>query len=196
MFFSQYTKGIIVLDQDGQLLIANRLAKNLIAKSNSIEIDDDQVVFNDKNLEKLFESALDVSQPDANSTTFFWADIEFEYPLRIDVLPVNGNNRISSHDCADVIISIDTAGLKVHRIHQQFQSYYRLTKTEVDLVERLLKGLTLRQYAVERKVTVSTARWTLGNIFTKVSVNSQRELIVLATHFADQKIFLSAEKYN
>ena len=184
-FFSKFSKAIIVLDEEGKVLVENFLATKFNSRSKSLNIIGNRIVCFDKELEIKLKEMVDAALYEKQCSTFFWEDKEFEYPLRIEVCSTNYDNMPSAQKQPYLIVSLDTPGLKTQKIHHQLQTYYGFTRTEFDLVEHLVRGLTLREYAKERKVTISTARWTLGNIFTKANLNSQRELIMLATHFSD-----------
>ena len=50
---------------------------------------------------------------------------------------------------------------------ERFNERYDLTNTELLLTEAIFNDVSLKEYAASRKIKISTARWTLDNIFEK-----------------------------
>lgn len=64
-----------------------------------------------------------------------------------------------------------------------FQRQYKLTKSELNLSLALLNGQSLGSYTLLNSVLKNTVRWTLGNVFSKIEVNSQVALVSLMYKF-------------
>ena len=57
--------------------------------------------------------------------------------------------------------------------------FYGLTPAEARLAEQLLAGASIKEAAEQLQVAERTARWTLGQVFTKTGTRRQSELIRL-----------------
>ncbi|MDJ0807150.1 MAG: helix-turn-helix transcriptional regulator [Gammaproteobacteria bacterium] len=98
-------------------------------------------------------------------------------PLQIYIVPYFHSPENSIRSQASVIVMLSDPTMNRRIDTQQIKHLFSLTPTEAKLAESLSAGLSLKEYASHQAVSFNTARWHLRNIFDKVGVNSQQELI-------------------
>lgn len=79
----------------------------------------------------------------------------------------------------DVYYSIIIRPREVYSRQSNSHSLSSLTFREIEIVEQLVKGRTYQQVSDELYVSLSTVRNHLQNIFKKLEINNQRQLILL-----------------
>lgn len=81
----------------------------------------------------------------------------------------------------DAVASLFIADPESGRVSatQVLEHVYQLTHAEADLVRLLSQGYSLEQAAVERNVTINTARGQLKQVFAKTDTRRQGELVRL-----------------
>ncbi len=187
---SRKNRGTIILDENANVLFANKQAHDLCSKSETISIDNGSLnsLTSSQNIE--LESNLTMVAQQKIPKTVFWQESSFSHPVRMDIFPVLNDKVFTDPATAPLnsvptILTIETIGLRTPKISPKFTELYKLTPTEFETVKSLAQGMSLSAFADKKGNCISTVRWTVRNIFAKTKTNSQRELVALANLFFD-----------
>ena len=101
-------------------------------------------------------------------------------PLLLHVLPVPPTNDLSSllpEPLALVMIGDPAAP---HLSAETYRSLFSLTQAEAALMSALVAGISVREWAAQRGIAVSTVRTQVASLLEKAGVDSQARLVSLA----------------
>lgn len=182
--FGNSRHGILVLDEKGKVLFANREAERIARSGNGVAIRSGHLSVDDTHMaaeiERLMSRALGISR----ETGF--APMR---PLRIPqkcgrhfyeflMIPVtDGAQRAILPPTAAFMVAITDPETVVGVSHQRLRGY-GLTGAEARLCQALVRTGSLNHAADELHISHSTARSHLKNIFTKLGVTSQVQLVM------------------
>lgn len=176
--------GIVLLDREQHPVFTNRTADRIIALDDGFSLGPEGLhaanAHDDASLQKVFddiiwgrrstkhgEVVLAVSRPSGKRA----------FPVIVGKLHevVNGT---STEDAAiSVIFGVPEAGQGISP--EALQSAYELTPAESELVGLLAEGLSLREAASRRGVSLNTVRTQIKHVFAKTETNRQGALIRL-----------------
>lgn len=177
-------KAALFLDNTNRVLFANQFAYSLFERASDFHLENQAVVNSNIEQDADYRAALKRVSNQLVPRTIFWRDQNVSYPVRLDILPIF-DKIIADESTAVVLVVIETYEPKAAAIKSDFGDFYKLTRSEVSIVELLFQGLSLHECASFKGRTISTIRWTLRNIFTKTNVKSQKELLSIAALFSD-----------
>ncbi len=91
---------------------------------------------------------------------------------------------LAAHDDAQTVLALDAVRLRWSvETGAAFQKALHLTDTELALVEHIVTGGKVRDFAEQRGRSVGTARNQLKTLQRKLSINSQEQLLLLYAGF-------------
>lgn len=175
-------RSAIVVGLGLNVISANRKAANFFDVSSLMLIKNKKLVCNDSAYNTQLKKAVYGAIIDNRTRSFFWKDNSFGHPVRVDVFSTIPSN---TYPAETATLAFDTLAIKGKVRAEDFRAFYDLTMTEMALIELLHLGHSLLECAEVRGVAKTTVRWTLGNIFTKTGVRSQKELTLLSQIFEE-----------
>lgn len=171
--------GILILDNEQNVLEANQIALNSIEKNPILAIQQGKLISNHLGLKKLLIAEL--QQTMVNSM------LKKEIPLRLNLpeyknvllilMPVMPELQ-SQFDRPVAILIIKESTAENPLNMQYLQKSYNLTPCEARLIRYLVEGYELKRAAFEMGVTYETARWYLKSIFEKTGTHRQIDVIL------------------
>ncbi len=105
-----------------------------------------------------------------------WAIIVRPLPSGYDFTAGSEILRSQIHFDDLAIISIET-GNPIQVSANLLKDFYDLTVSEAELAAAVVNGLTLSEYAKQKKISIATARWHLRNVLRGTSSKSQIDLV-------------------
>ena len=102
-------------------------------------------------------------------------------PLHVVVTPLPRNHFYSSSRVAVSVVFVMERGDSPID-HEAVRSLYGLTDAEAAVVEGLVRGLTLRQIAAERRASIHTVRTQMKSVLSKTGAGRQAELVRQILH--------------
>jgi DNA-binding CsgD family transcriptional regulator len=177
--------GMLVLDGDRQVLIENASAAQALALEDGIEIRATGLTAADARenarLQELIQAALEsTSAQGLNGTSFMQVSRPSgrqSFSLMLSPLLSAPPGALSSKAVVACFISDPEAG-HVPTIDALGQ-IYGLTPAEAEVVQLLVKGLSLDEVAADREISLNTVRSHLKHIFSKTGTSRQSELLSL-----------------
>ncbi len=177
--------GTLLVDGDGQIVFANRIAEGLLAARDGLssgphglEAASSQQT---AELRRAIAGAAETSQGRGHSAggRFRVARPSGRQPYLVEVTPIQRGAALwgSSRSLAAVLVT-DGNGSTQPDV-DALRSFYRLTPAEAELAALLAQGMSLADAADVRGVSRNTARGQLKRIFSKTGTNRQAELVRL-----------------
>jgi len=160
--------------------MSNR-AKSMIASAGCLKIVKRKLVSaNSSDLKTNFRITVEQSKP----TVLFVRNAVDGEPCRINIEPTSRKTRgVGQYKNIAAMVIVACGGQTKELLTEELQDFFDLTRAEIDLVSALHQKITLSDYAALKGIKVSTARWTLANVFSKTQSNSQSNLRSLADIF-------------
>lgn len=174
--------GLVVCGADGQLLVINQTADRIVKTNDGLEVDSDGRLRTTQECTPPFgellqrvsaskgkgEVALAVRRPSAKR------------PLTLLLRSTNGHSQDvqGSVSPAALVLILDSA-LPANTVEAELRQLYGLTHTETRLAKLLMEGVTLDDCCAELGIRRTTGRMHLRNLFAKIGVRRQSELVSL-----------------
>ena len=176
--------GVIYVDRRGVIIESNSRARDILYVGDGLSVEDGvlraRLATDDARLRRLLADALPGGrrQPVNGSMTV-------ERPLPLPRLVVHVN-RVTAHrmdfgsrkDAAIILILDPGSTLSVDP--DIVAATFRLTPAESRVAAALAEGATVREIAAATSRSESTVRWLLKQIYAKLGISRQAELVRLA----------------
>lgn len=166
--------GVIVTDQSGHVFFTNSLAAGLLAEADGLMLDQSGICRASETTQTQRLHAAIREAFEQKSATALTIEGHPEAPLHVTVEPYEGQGG-EARDLIYLFVFKD--GLTPNPDPRLLISMFDLTVSESRLASALTKGLSLDEAAQECGITKSSARTYLKNIFGKLGVSRQAELV-------------------
>ena len=100
------------------------------------------------------------------------------YTVLVNPLPADHPMVAAGSDPLALAIVIDPDRRSTH-LGRLLMAIYQLTPAEAIMVNALVSGRSLNDYAAEAKISKETARWRVKQVFSKTGTRRQHELTAL-----------------
>lgn len=175
--------GVFYLDDRINVLGANQTASEILQCQDEVWQSGSQLHFKDSGIKK---KLIMIIQNLANGSSSFFIKRSLDKPpLKVSVFSCQDNIRGNDGAKAVSIVLMKDTQKKQTLCIESIAEHYSLTNAEASLVHALYDGKTLQQHACDRGIKITTARWTLDNVFSKTYTCSQSELKELAYKFSE-----------
>lgn len=175
--------GVVILDQNGQVLESNPAAKGILDAQDGLRISggmlEAEYASDNRKLQRLVKDALLSSLASASVMTegisIARPSGQLNWGLVVQSISSGDNAEAKSRPCVAVFMrnTDDKVDPSAHLAQQLFQ----LTSAETALVIQLTHGLTLEEAAKALGIRLNTARAHLRSIFSKTGARRQSELV-------------------
>ena len=182
---NQLSVATIILDQQGQLLNSNGLARALLEERDGLGQRDQRLHLEKRELNRALQEALEaiVRARQGGETSVVKAlrvprsSGRSDLGLVIRPVPTSEWSEGPSSPCAAVFIS--DPDLRDSASQQGLAELFGLTPAEANLALLLARGLSLAEASDTQSISQHTARAQLKSIFAKTGVSRQAELVRL-----------------
>ena len=166
--------GVVIVDAEARVQFTNRRAAEIVQKTAALFVGHDNLLRGGGTSEtQAIETALGRAFEDGEVSALSLAG-EAESPLRITVQPYLRNGPSGAPlACLFLFSDLEQAGPEPRLLREMFG----LTISESRLAVQFARGLAIDDAAEECGLTRSSARTYLKNIFAKVGVSRQAELV-------------------
>ena len=166
--------GVVVVGEDGRAQFTNARAGAMLAASGGLSLDSGGIcraarLEETERLQLAIASARESGETSALSLT-----AESDMPIRVTVQPYRVEGQTKTQSVCLFLFSDEMARALNPKL---LISMFGLTVAESRLAAALAQGLSLDEAAQECGVTKSSARTYLKNIFSKLGVSRQAELV-------------------
>jgi len=185
--FERLSIGFIVVDGHGRLLSANASAEGFLAAPGcGLDVQRGYVTAHSPAERTLLRRAIAGASTDVEGMMASGGDLAITSPetglpsIALSITPIRDASILGLPvgRAAAIVVQDLAARLSPH-FEEQIRSLFRLTAKEAALAAALASGLTLKQAADERMVSMATARTQLAQLFRKTRTNQQSQMVSL-----------------
>ena len=177
--------GVLLLDGDGNVVLTNASADDMLALDDGFRLQRDQPWLTDERRNRTLRAAIEESldhvpgqgTPVGNVMIVPRPSGRRSYSIMVSPLLAGAHG--STKDEAKSILFIADPEIGQVGATSVLESLYDLTHAEADLVRLVSEGHSLLQVATERGVTMNTVRSQLKQVFSKTDTSRQGELVHL-----------------
>ncbi|MCW8862042.1 MAG: response regulator [Rhodospirillales bacterium] len=174
--------GVLVIDKDYRAVFMNRIAAEIMACGDGIEVGvtgvcRTSVVCETHELHRLIDSA--ISGKSLEYAAMSLSRPSMLRPLSVLVSPIGSSGYASAGKKAAALVFITDPESQTAPAADVLQRLYALTEAEARVVQALVGGKRLESAAEEFGVSMNTVRTHLKQAFRKTGTNRQSELVKL-----------------
>lgn len=174
---------ILRVDETGKVLYHNRLADELLRRSEGMVLRDGQL--SNAATQRLI-GELAGSHRNGQSRLFNLRLDEHQPPVLAVSTPLMSNG------VRQFMIAISDAGLQSAAIRGHLTNTFKLSPAELELALELFNGQALAEIAASRQLSINTLRVQLRGILKKTGVNRQTGLVAMIGRIPPVRLPLSA----
>lgn len=178
-------KALFLVNESLDVIYFNAKAETLLEGQTAISLKSKKLVFPRKNQAKIYHSIIDhiqsaqglsLNHPESKFVLYDAAD---EPSLKLDIGAISGGDQLLGYQyqSAMAVITIEKVFKTLSIDPALLRHFYDLTPKEIQLIEYLMKGLSLKDIADKLNRGLHTQRDHLKSIFLKTNTHSQQELI-------------------
>ncbi|MGB9114681.1 helix-turn-helix transcriptional regulator [Bradyrhizobium sp.] len=177
--------GVVIIDADGRIQFANKLAKDIDRRRDGISLSGGQLRFNGAENVNIFRHVRRSIQTSAKGSDGGSQVFKVErtsgaeaYPVIVSSL-VTHRNRLSWKGPGDklAVVFLRDPDHAPETRAELLQRLYGLTNSEARLTDLIALGKTLKQGAMDLGITEASARQYIKRVFKKTGVHGQPDLV-------------------
>lgn len=177
--------GVVLVDDDGQIVLMNQLAKSIISQSDGLSVTDNTLIAGSREADRELKRLL--REAGSNHTEFRFSGggamlakrPSGRRPYSILVSPLKAHPFFVDRHSSAVAIFLSDPESEIEAPEQMLLRLYDLTPAESRLALVLLQGVNLSEAARRIGITRNTAHTQLQSIYAKTRVRRQSELMAL-----------------
>ena len=184
----QLNEGCVTVDRTGKTLFVNTAASEIITRHDGIDVINGVISFSDtmaaRRFDRLLGQLVEGHERSAAGRQFPAKRPNGKRPYLIALRPLPRRNVFTPYAdpaAASVFIRDPEEYTTLNTV--LLKQSYDLTKAESELAAALDRGLSLRNIADKRAVSINTVRTQLYALMAKLDVNRQTELIGLLARY-------------
>lgn len=176
--------GVAVLDEAGMIIYRNDAFESIVRRGGGLRLVAGRPHASTSSDDARLQAAVANcarrrADPRAPSDISLWGR-RGEHSLVVSVLPVGSGDGLSALEEAPAVLLLVVDTEPTVALDERFlRAAFHFTEAEAFLARRLLEGATLAEFAVDKGVTIHTARSQLKSLMQKAGVSRQSELINL-----------------
>lgn len=173
--------GIVFVDARGRVLLMNRAASEIVAQADGLLIEDGELIGASAESTRLLRNAIAtvIRQTDGTQLTGQLnvprRSGQRPYALLATPLPAPPSELVP----ARALIVVTDPSREIHPPADALKSFYSLSPSESALAVALCQGLTVKEIAYARDVSVNTVHSQLVSVQRKVGAARQAEIVSL-----------------
>lgn len=186
---SEQNIGVVFLDKNNIILEMNEFAKKIISRGDGF-LDNHRILSVLSRKDRIqFNKLISCASSQAFDARFSAKQMlvnraDGQLPYKVTFCPLEFSNSSAQDISPAVMVLINSPECEKSFPEYLFKIYFGLTRTELALCKAIFFDQSLSDYAHSRSIKVSTARWTLDNIFAKTGTHSQAQLKSLALKYS------------
>lgn len=189
---SHLSLGVVILDKDGLIAHCNPVAEAIIAPQQVLTRNHNRLVAyypeEQQQLQQQINDLLKADPQDIETRTRALAlqHPERQIPLTVMISKIDGNNSWvrSQEERQGIAVYLSDPQTALQTSPERLKSLYQLTQAEAKVAISIANGLDLQEVADFNSTTIGTVRSQLRQIFTKMGVNKQQDVVRLLLHSA------------
>jgi DNA-binding CsgD family transcriptional regulator len=173
--------GLVVCGADGQLLVMNQTAERIVKANDGLEVDSDGRLRTTQECDPPFGALLQrvAVAKGEGEVALSVRRSSAKRPLTLLLRSSSGYPQAASSVLPAALVLILDSALPANTVEAELRQLYGLTQTETRLAKLLMEGLTLDDCCAALGIRRTTGRMHLRNLFAKIGVRRQSELVSL-----------------
>lgn len=181
----QLGQAMLIVSSRGEVVFASRAAEEILTADRGIRVESGQLIADmvpdNQRLQQAIQSAIE-EESQCNSLGLYVHNNERARPinLMISKMPKAPDERRQGHHALVLIKDLNSnQAFWADRLKDE----YKLSPREVQCVELLSEGRDLKDLSEIMEIGIETVRQYLKNIYKKMGVHKQHELVSLALEY-------------
>ncbi len=179
------TLGIVFVDASGQFIRANARGEQTLREQDGLGLTRGRLVADraatTQALDAIVAAACATGRHQTHSAPL---SLRIDRPsgrrsLEVMACPIDRDSEVWSHGQAAAFIVLNDGDAELRGVAQRLRDLHGLTDAEAMLTAALAGGMTVREWAEHRGISVETVRWQLKQVFQKTGVSRQSDLMRL-----------------
>lgn len=175
--FDRHREGICLLNERSHILFQNTYARSILETGDGLYVKDGIIHATHKQTEVRLQTLILSANYRTEDCYLRIPRKSTDTPLKIYLTTYAQTPADSAKSRASVILVISDPAVSKPFDVKLLENHYFLTPAEAKLAASIGNGTSLKDYAINEAISFNTARWHLRNVFDKVGVKSQQELI-------------------
>lgn len=174
---SRVSQGVVVVDANLNIIYTNKVADILLLNNLGLAVTDNKLHATSNANQAVLQCHVQrIIEHGIPSLSIQFKEEEQTYPLVIsfhNTMPLPEANKPLSNRA---VLYISQLGTRSFATKESLQTAYQLTAAEAHIALSIADGLTLKDIAESKSISVQTVRSQLKIVFHKMGVNSQTDL--------------------
>lgn len=183
---AQLGMAVMILSGRGEVLYATKAAENLLANQNGLKILDNHLIADlapdNVRLQNAIASATDPLHHQMNAISLYVHRDQQPKPYHLSVSRMQ-NQEGERRDSHHVLLLIKDLNLNYGHWTERLKEEFNLSPREIECVILLTERRDVHELAEVMGVSVETIRQFIKNIYKKMDVQKQHELVSLALEY-------------
>jgi DNA-binding CsgD family transcriptional regulator len=194
--FGSLAVAAIIVDAKGKVVYANQIAERLLASGDGLTVRQAQLTACDPQQAALLVRAIAAASLVTTGEVTSPRDVLLvrrvcKRPLSVLVAPFTRDRYAGWSADASAIVFVGDPEVRPQPSSARLATHYMLTPAEARLLEALLRGERVAEYAGRTGISINTANTQLKQIFAKTGTNRQADLMRLV--FSDAIASMACE---
>ncbi|WP_052185023.1 helix-turn-helix domain-containing protein [Methylotenera sp. N17] len=182
----QLGQAMLIVSSRGEVVFSSKAAESILAADRGLKLKDSQLVADlaadNKRLQDAVDAAIKEQQGACNVFNVYVHRNDYVRPISLTISKMSKNDQERRHG-HHVLILIKDLNLNQEFWADRLKDEYRLSPREVQCVSLLSEGRDLKDVAELMGIGIETVRQYMKNIYKKMGVHKQHELVSLALEY-------------
>lgn len=177
--FARLPLGMMVVDEKGRILTANRHARRILSEEKGLSVQDNVLCAGVPEETRPLRQAIRAAAEDASRAgqTLHLSPCDGAASLSVLIFPFKPNATAAGKTKSRVVVLVAAPGMKIEVSPETLKSFYPLTTAEARLLSALICDRDLNSIAEDFGISKNTARNQLKSIYEKTQTHRQAELV-------------------
>ncbi len=178
------TVGLIFMDRNGVLVSANAAGERILEQQDGLRVRHGKLVAATAADTQALDAVIGGTDTAPSSSPALPTSIRLPRPsglrdLEVMACPIDAESIVWSDGRAASFLVVSDGEAELRGVARRLRDLYDLSEAESKLVVALTNGVTVKEWAAQRDVSVETVRWQLKQAFSKTGTSRQPELMRL-----------------
>ncbi|EUJ11510.1 response regulator containing a CheY-like receiver domain and an HTH DNA-binding domain [Methylophilaceae bacterium 11] len=181
----QLGQAMLIVSSRGEVVFSSKAAESILAADRGLKLKDSQLVADLAADNKRLQDAVDAAIKEQGACNVFNVYVhrnDYVRPISLTISKMSKNDQERRHG-HHVLILIKDLNLNQEFWADRLKDEYRLSPREVQCVSLLSEGRDLKDVAELMGIGIETVRQYMKNIYKKMGVHKQHELVSLALEY-------------
>ncbi|NOQ94739.1 MAG: PAS domain-containing protein [Methylophaga sp.] len=183
--FDRLAAGVIIINQDNHVVFANQAAEQIFSRDDGLRVTGKKLRAtepnNDASLTTSIQKVFNLVDGESFKATkpLLITRKELARPYQVSLMPLIQETLAVHESCQLVLAIVNDPDRQVVSSEQMLATMYQLTLAEARVVQSLCNGLSVTDIAVLLNSNDNAVRFHIKNVFQKLHVKRQSELVSL-----------------